>query len=72
MITMFKSIVETITALVTFIIHSILSLFYLLYSLPSYIVFLTSAINVLPAVIVPFAIASVSTYVMFLILARNK
>lgn len=71
MITLLKSIVETITALVSFFIHSITSLFNLLGHLPTYIAFMTSSLNVLPSVIVPFALASISVYVVYLVLGRN-
>lgn len=71
MIQLFQSIVETISAVVSFFIHSITSLFNLLGHIPQYVAFMTSSINVLPAVIIPFAIASVSIYVVFLVLGRN-
>lgn len=71
MISLLESIVNTLSALGAFIVHSIESLFNLLENIPSYVSFLTVSIGYLPTAIMPFAIASISVYVVYLILGRN-
>ena len=71
MITLLQSIVDTIVSLVGFVIHSVESLINLIMHIPSYVSFLTVSIGYLPSVIMPFCIASVSIYVVFLILNRG-
>lgn len=71
MIQLLQSIVEVVTSVVSFVIHSITSLFNLLSHIPQYVSFMATSINVLPSVIIPFALASVSVYVVFLVLGRN-
>ena len=71
MISLLESIVNTLSALGAFIVHSIESLFNLLENIPAYVSFLTVSIGYLPNAIMPFAIASISVYVVYLILGRN-
>lgn len=71
MITLLQSIVDTIVSLVGFVIHTVESLINLIAHIPSYVSFLTVSIGYLPTMIMPFAIASVSIYVVFLILNRG-
>lgn len=71
MIELFKSFLNIVSSLLSFVIHSITSLFNLFAHIPQYVAFMTTSINVLPSVIIPFAIASVSVYVVFLVLGRN-
>lgn len=66
-----RSLLDIIGSLLEFIGHSITSLFDLISNIPTYTVFLINSINVLPSVIIPFAIASVSLYVVFLITGRQ-
>ena len=72
MINLLKSIVDTIFALVQFLINTVESLLNLLAHLPNYISFLVTSINVLPSVIIPFALASISINVVYLILGRSR
>lgn len=72
MISLLQSIVDTITSLVSFVIHTIDSMLNLIAHIPSYVSFLTVSIGYLPTIIMPFAIASISIYVVYLILGRNK
>lgn len=72
MINLLQSIIDTIRNLVTFIVHFIDSLIKLFTHIPTYISFLTTSINYLPTLIMPFAIASISLYVVFLMLGRNN
>lgn len=71
MISLLQSIVDTITSLVSFVIHTVTSLLNLIAHIPSYISFLTVSIGYLPSIVMPFAIASISLYVVFLILNRG-
>jgi len=71
MIETLRSFLDIVVSLVSFIGHSITSLFDLVSNIPTYTVFLINSINVLPSVIIPFAVASVSLYVVFLIVGRQ-
>lgn len=71
MITLLQSIVDTITSLIGFVIHSIESLINLIAHIPSYVSFLTVSIGYLPTIVMPFCIASVSLYVIFLVINRS-
>lgn len=70
MLSALRSMLETIIALVTFITHAITSLITLIAHIPAYTAFLVSSINVLPDIIIPFAIASVSLGAVLFILGR--
>ena len=72
MINLLKSIAETIFAVISFVIHSFETLFVFITHIPTYIAFFISSFDVLPAVILPFAVLSVYVYVLYFILARNK
>lgn len=72
MIGLLQSIVDTVTSVIAFLIHTIDSLINLLAHIPTYVSFLTVSIGFLPTIVIPFAIASVSIYVVFLILNRGK
>lgn len=72
MIDLLTSIVNVISSLIGFLIHSIESLFNLIAHIPTYVSFLTVSIGYLPSIVIPFAIASISVYVVFLILNRGK
>lgn len=71
MINLLKTIVETITAVISFFIHTITSLFHFLQQIPTYLTFVTTSINVLPDVILPFAIAGLSISVVLFVLNRR-
>lgn len=72
MIKLLQAIVDTITSVIGFVIHTVESLINLIAHIPTYVSFLTVSIGYLPTIIMPFAIASVSLYVVLLILGRNK
>lgn len=72
MLNLLKSMLEIITNLIEFIVSFIESVTMLLLSLPKYTSFLLNNITTLPTVIIPFATASISIYVMYLILGRNR
>ena len=71
MIRLLQSIVDTITSLIGFVIHSVESLINLIAHIPSYVSFLTVSVGYLPTIVMPFCIASVSIYVVYLVLGRN-
>ena len=72
MIKLLQSIVDTIISLVMFVWHTFLSLINLLQHIPTYVDFLVTSIGFLPAIVMPFCIASISIYVVFLILNRGS
>lgn len=72
MITLLQSIVDTITSLIGFVIHTVESLINLIAHIPSYVSFLTVSVSYLPSLVMPFCIASISLYVVLLILNRGK
>lgn len=71
MLSILESFMNTVYALINFIIHAIQSLVNLLVKLPTYVNFIITSINVLPIMIIPFAMAAVSIYVVLFILGRN-
>lgn len=66
-----KSIADVIVSLLQFAINIFTSLFNLFASIPRYLTFVTASLNTLPAIILPFALASISIYVIYLVLGRN-
>lgn len=66
-----KAIANIIASLIQFIVSTLESLFSLFSNLPQYLSFVTTSINVLPAVIIPFALASISIFVIYLVIGRN-
>lgn len=71
MIGLLQSIVDIVTSLVNFLVNIITSFVNLLGHIPTYTAFLISSVSYLPTVILPFALASISIYVIFLILNRG-
>lgn len=72
MIDLLRSIVDTISALIGFVINIVTSLINLLLHIPTYVDFLITSIGFLPTIILPFAVASISIYVVFLLLNRGQ
>lgn len=72
MIKLLQSIVDTISALIGFVINIFTSLINLLAHIPTYVDFLVTSIGFLPTIIIPFAVASISVYVVFLLLNRGQ
>lgn len=71
MIHLLKSLVTIVASLINFVIHSISSLINLFFHIPQYLSFITTSLDVLPAVILPFALATVSIYAVYFILNRQ-
>lgn len=72
MINALQSIVDMIVSFGMFLGHTITSLINLVKHIPTYVSFLTVSIGYLPTMIMPFCIASVSIYVVFMIVNRGK
>lgn len=66
-----KSIGSLIVSLVSFIMQMIESLGTLITQIPAFISFLSASVTILPAVIIPFVLASISIYVVYLIVGRE-
>lgn len=65
------AIISAIQSVIQFLINTVNSLVSFFASIPTYVAFLTSSINLIPSVIVPFAIAGVSVYVVLLLIDRR-
>lgn len=72
MITILQSIVDFAVSIAMFVYHTFESLVNLIAHIPSYVSFLSVSISYLPTIIFPFCIASISIYVVFLVLNRGK
>lgn len=72
MISLLQSIVDVFISIVTLIGNMISSLINLLAHIPTYVNFLVTSISFLPSQLVPFATASISIYVIFLLLNRGS
>lgn len=71
MINFLNSIVDTITSLISFVVHAIQSLFSLLINIPRYVTYLSNVLQYIPSVFAPFLLVSISLYVMYLIVGRS-
>lgn len=71
MIDVLTSILDAITSVIGLVINIFTSLISLLAHIPTYTDFLITSIGFLPTVILPFAVASISVYVVFLLLGRG-
>lgn len=71
MISLLQSIVDFITSVFMLIGNTFASLFNLFLHIPTYVSFLATSIGFLPQMILPFAMASISIYVVFLVLNRG-
>jgi len=71
MIELFKSLLQVVTTVITFFIHSIESLIAFFLNIPTYSAFLINSVNLLPSVVIPFAVASISLLIIMLVIGRN-
>lgn len=60
MIELLRTIVETVTTLITFLFNSINSLIQLILHIPTYTTVIINSLNVLPPFVLPFMIAFIS------------
>lgn len=67
----FKEFMLACAALANFLINSVNSLLQFLGHLPRFITFATTSLNVLPTIIIPFALAAVSMYFVLRLINRN-
>lgn len=70
MIDLLSSIVETIGSLISFVINSISSFVSLLTHIPTYVTWLSGVFGYLPSILLPFLVASLSLFVVYLVLGR--
>lgn len=73
MIDLFKSIVNTVSSFVGFVIHSIESFLNLLGSIPTFTTYIYNLINnLIPDILKPFILISIVISIILMILGRNK
>lgn len=70
MLDLLSSIGDIIVSAVTFFVNTLLSLIDLITRLPSFISFVSTSVNLLPAVVVPFCLAAISLTVVLFITGR--
>lgn len=71
MINILRSMLDTLIAIVSFVIHTFTSLFDLLKRIPELVSIVTASIGFLPDVIMPFALASLSILIVLFVLNRK-
>ena len=71
MLSLLQNIAEIIITAVTLIIHIIESFVNFILNIPNYTAFLISSVNILPSVLIPFVVASISIYVIYLLIDRG-
>lgn len=71
MLDILGSLLATVTTLVTFVFNTISSLFALITRIPAYVMMLINSINILPAFLLPWAMAYISVVVIQYILNRK-
>lgn len=71
MIDFLKNFADTISSLLRFLGHSILSLWNLLSRIPLYLTYLYNVILNVPGIFIPFITATISLYVVFVITNRK-
>lgn len=72
MLDAFRSIVDILTNLVNLLVNIVESLINLISNIPNYLNVVTGAIGWLPNVLMPFALASVSLYIVLFLLNRRS
>lgn len=70
MFDVFEQLFDTINVLINFIVSSVESLISLISNIPTYLNFLISGISFLPQLFIPFAIATLSLYIVLFIIGR--
>lgn len=71
MLDFLKTFFDTLGSLLTFIFNAISSLVNLISKLPSFVLFLTNSVALMPMILIPFVLAAISIYVILFILGRN-
>lgn len=65
------SVVEAISSFIQFVINTVTSLVSFISQIPTNLAFLTTALNLIPSVIVPFGLAGITTYIVLLLIDRR-
>lgn len=71
MLDLLKSLIDIIVNLVNFVINTINSLINFILNIPNYLNVLTASISYMPILLIPFALASVSVYVVLFLIDRR-
>lgn len=71
MINAIYSLFDTLKSIILFVVHSIESLFTLIVNIPKYTLYLSNLFLNVPNVFLPFLVASVSVYVIYLLTGRS-
>lgn len=65
------SIIEAIQSAIQFLINTVTSLASFIAQIPTNLAFLTTALNLIPSVIIPFGLAGITTYIVLLLIDRR-
>lgn len=71
MVDFLKALFGTFASLIAFVWNVISSLFNLISKLPTFVLFLTNSVALLPAILIPFIAAAISIYVVLFVIGRN-
>lgn len=71
MLNILRSLLDIIVNLVSFVINTITSLINFIIQIPNYVNVLTASIGYMPTLLIPFALASVSLYVVLFLIDRR-
>lgn len=71
MIELLRTLIETVTTVITFLMNTINSLIQLVMNIPKYSVVVINSLNILPSYVIPFAIAFISLVTVQYILNRR-
>lgn len=66
-----SSLGSLIVTLVNLVVHTVQSFLHFMLMMPTYSSFLTSAINVVPSIFIPFLLASISLYIVLFVIGRQ-
>ena len=70
MLDILNTVLTTITSLVGFVVHTITTLLSFIAHIPGYVIFLIDVVGFIPAIFLPFAVASVYIWVMRFLINR--
>lgn len=71
LLSLLDGIVSFLESIGRFVVSSFNSLMTLLTNIPNYLLFLFNSLQVVPNVVFPFLLASISIYVIYLVLGRE-
>ena len=71
MLDILRSLIDIVVNLVQFVINMITSLINFIINIPIYVNVLSSSIAYMPSVLIPFALASISVYVVLFLIDRR-